>query len=83
MRRFRQADRSRLAQNPMEKKKKRTLIAVGVGGSFIAFLALIIFLARSEIVTLEMAKLMLAGLLGLYVGFGFLFVVYLAVRRMQ
>ena len=67
----------------METKKKRILIAVGVGGSFIAFLVLIIFLARSEIVTLEMAKLMLAGLLGLYVGFGFLFVVYLAVRRMQ
>ena len=67
----------------MEKKTRRALITLGVGGSFIAFVALIIYLARSEIVTLEMAKLMLAALLGLYVGFGFLIVVYLAVRKMQ
>ena len=67
----------------MEKKTRRALIAVGVLGSLIAFVALIVFLAAREIVTLEMAKLMFAGLLGLYFGFGFLIVVYLAVRRMN
>jgi hypothetical protein len=67
----------------MEKKAKRWLIAVGVLASFAAFVALIIYLAASESVTLEMAKLMLAALLGLYVGFGFLILVYLWVRKMQ
>jgi hypothetical protein len=67
----------------MDKKKKRALIAVGVLGSFIAFVVLINFLWAREIVTSEMAKLMFAGLTGLYVGFGFLIVVYLAVRRMN
>jgi hypothetical protein len=67
----------------MEKKKKRALIAAGVLGSFIAFVVLINFLWAREIVTLEMARLMFAALTGLYVGFGFLIVVYLAVRRMS
>jgi len=67
----------------MEKKKRRALIAVGVLASFIAFVVLINFLWAREIVTSEMAKLMFAGLTGLYVGFGFLIVVYLAVRRMN
>ena len=67
----------------MEKRKRRTLIAAGVGGSFVALVALVVYLARSELVTPEMAKLMLAGLLGLYVGFGFLFLVYLLIRKME
>ena len=67
----------------MEKKAKRTLIALGITGSFIAFAGLIIFLAASNLVTLEMAKLMFAALLGMYFGFGFLILVYLFVRRME
>ena len=67
----------------MQTKTKRWLMAVGVLASFVAFVAVIIYLARSESVTPEMAKLMLAALLGLYVGFGFLFLVYVAVRRMN
>ena len=67
----------------MEKKTRRALIVVGVLGSFIAFVVLINFLWAREIVTSEMAKLMFAALAGLYVGFGFLIVVYLAVRRMN
>jgi len=56
---------------------------VGVVGSFVAFVGSIIFLAASEIVTLEMAKLMLAALLGMYVGFGFLILGYLLIRKME
>ena len=67
----------------MEKRKKRAIIATGVGGSFVGLVALIIYLAASELVTPEMAKLMLAGLLGMYVGFGFLFLVYLFIRNMK
>jgi uncharacterized phage infection (PIP) family protein YhgE len=67
----------------MEKKNKRALIALGVIGSLLAFIALIVFLAASEIVTLEMAKLMLAGLLGMYVGFGFLILVYVLIRDLE
>ena len=67
----------------MEKTRKRALIAVGVTGSFVALVGVIIFLAASKLVTLEMAKLMFAALLGLYVGFGFLIAVYLAIRNME
>ena len=67
----------------MEKKRKRLLIWAGVVGSFVAFVGLIVFLAASEIVPLEMAKLMLAALLGMYVGFGFLILVYLLIRKME
>ena len=41
----------------MEKKKKRVLMAVGIGGSFATFFTLIVYLARSELVTVAMAKL--------------------------
>jgi hypothetical protein len=67
----------------MQTKTKRWLIAVGVLASFVAFVVVINFLWAREIVTSEMAKLMFAALLGLYVGFGFLIVVYVAVRRMK
>ncbi len=67
----------------MQTKSKRWLIAIGVLASFVAFVVVINFLWAREIVTSEMAKLMFAALLGLYVGFGFLFVVYVAVRRMK
>ena len=67
----------------MQKKRKRLLIASGVVGSLVAFVGSIVFMAASEIITSEMAKLMFAGLTGLYVGFGFLIAVYLAVRRMH
>ena len=67
----------------MEKKPRRVLIWVGIVGSFVAFVGLVVFLAASGIVTLEMAKLMLAALLGMYVGFGFLVLVYLLIRKME
>ena len=67
----------------METKPKRVLIAASIFGSLVALIGLIVFLAASEIVTLEMAKLMLAALLGMYVGFGFLILVYLLIRRME
>jgi hypothetical protein len=67
----------------VERKSRRVLIAVGVFGSLVALIGSIVFMTASEIVTLEMAKLMLAALLGMYVGFGFLILVYLLIRRMD
>ena len=67
----------------MDKRNRRALIALSVIGSLLAFIALIVFLAAREIVTLEMAKLMFAALLGMYVGFGFLILVYLLIRDME
>ena len=67
----------------VQKKRKRVLITSGVVGSFVAFAGSIVFMAASEIVTLAMAKLMLAALLGMYVGFGFLILVYMLIRKME
>jgi hypothetical protein len=67
----------------MQKKRKRLLIASGVVGSLVAFVGSIVFMAASEIITSEMAKLMLAALLGMYVGFGFLILVYMLIRKME
>ena len=67
----------------VDRKKRRGIIATGVGGSFVVLVALIVYLAATGYVTPEMAKLMLAGLLGMYVGFGFLYLVYLFIRNME
>ena len=63
--------------------KTRVKVAVGVVGSFMALVALINYLWAAKIITVEMAKLMFAGLLGLYVGFGFLIVVYVLIRKLD
>ena len=64
-------------------RRSRVKIALGVVASFVAFVGAIIFLSVSEIVTFEMAKLMLAALLGMYVGFGFLIAVYVLIRKLD
>ena len=63
--------------------KSRVAVALGVVGSFAVLVALINLLWAAKIVTSEMAKLMFAALLGLYVGFGFLIAVYLLIRKMD
>jgi hypothetical protein len=52
-------------------------------GSLVAHIGSIVFLAASEIVTLEMAKIVLAALPGMYVGFGFLTLVHLPIRSVD
>jgi hypothetical protein len=63
--------------------KSRVAVALGVVGSFVALVVVINLLWAAKIVTSEMAKLMFAALLGLYVGFGFLIAVYLLIRKME
>lgn len=64
-------------------KKRALQIVVGIAASFTGLAGTIIFLSVAKIVSVEMAMLMLAALLGLYVGFGVLVAVYRLVRRLE
>lgn len=64
--------------------RNRTLkVAAGIAASFAGFVGIIIFLFGAKIISLEMAKLMLVALLGLYVGFGFLIAVYRLIAKLD
>jgi hypothetical protein len=63
--------------------KSRVAVALAVVGSFVALVVVINSLWAANLITSEMAKLMFAALLGLYVGFGFLIAVYLIIRKME
>ena len=64
--------------------RSRTLIvAAGIAVSFIGLAGTIVFLSRTEIITVVLAKLMLVALLGMYVGFGFLIAVYRLIGRLK
>jgi hypothetical protein len=58
-------------------------IAAAIAVSFCALAAAIIFSSRTEVISVEVAKLMLAGLLGMYVGFGVLIAVYRLISKME
>jgi hypothetical protein len=62
----------------------RTLkVLAGIAASFIALVGTIIFLSEMKIISLEMAKLMLVALLGMYVGFGILIAVYRLIGKLK
>ncbi len=64
--------------------RNRTLKAVaGIAGSFAGLVGTIIFLSEMKIISFEMAKLMLVGLVGLYVGFGVLIAVYRLIAKLE
>jgi hypothetical protein len=64
--------------------RSRTLIiAAGIAISFIGLAGTIIFLSRTEIINVVLAKLMLVALLGMYVGFGFLIAVYRFIGKLK
>jgi hypothetical protein len=64
--------------------RSRTLIvAAGIAASFIGLAGTIILLAKMEIISFVLAKLMLVALLGMYVGFGFLIAVYRLIGRLK
>ena len=68
----------------MSMKRRKTLIAVaGIVVSFICLAGTIVLLSEGEMITVEMAKLMLVALLAMYVGFGFLFAVYRLIDRLK
>ena len=64
--------------------RNRTLkIVAGIAASFAGLLGMIIFLSVMQIISFEMAKLMLVGLVGLYVGFGVLIAVYRLIAKLE
>ncbi len=64
--------------------KHRTLkVIAGIAVSFIGLAGTIIFLAVTKIIGLELAKLMLVALFGMYVGFGFLIAVYRLIDKLD
>jgi hypothetical protein len=64
--------------------RHRTQKAVaGIAGSFVGLAGTIIFLSKMQIISFEMAKLMLVGLLGIYVGFGILIAIYRLISKLE
>ena len=59
----------------------KVLAAIAV--SFAGLVGIIILLSAANVISVVMAKLMLVALLGLYVGFGFLFAVYRLIGKMK
>jgi hypothetical protein len=64
-------------------RSRTLLIAAGIAVSFIGLAGTIMFLSRTEIISVVLAKLMLVALLGMYVGFGFLIAVYRLIGRLK
>ena len=58
-------------------------IAGGIAGSFIALAGTIVFLSAIGVISFSVAKLMLAALLGLYVGFGILIAIYRLIGKLK
>lgn len=64
--------------------RSRTLVvAAGIVASFIGLAGTVILLAKAEVISFVLAKLMLVALLGMYVGFGFLIAVYRLIGRLK
>ncbi|HEX9783079.1 MAG TPA: hypothetical protein VGA56_10185 [Opitutaceae bacterium] len=62
----------------------RTLkVVAGIVVSFTALAGTIILLSEMKVISFEMAMLMLAALLGMYIGFGVLIAVYRLVDRLE
>ena len=66
----------------MPRTKTLTVVA-GIAASFIGLAATVILLSVMEIVSFEIAKLMLVALLAMYVGFGFLIAVYRLIGKLE
>jgi hypothetical protein len=62
----------------------RTLkVVAGIIVSFTALAGTIILLSEMKVISFEMAMLMLAALLGMYIGFGVLIAVYRLVDKLE
>ena len=64
-------------------RNSKLKIAAGLSSLFAALVAVVIVLVARQIISFEMALLMLIGLLGVYFGFGVLFAVYRFVAQLD
>lgn len=67
----------------MTKSTKRALVGLAVVGSFLSLVFGIVTLARTATVTPQVATLMFVALIGLYVGFGILIIVYRLINQLD
>jgi len=58
-------------------------IAASASGSFSVLVALILVLLANQIVTLQLALMMVVGLIGIYFSFGVLFAVYRFIAKLE
>ena len=58
-------------------------VVAGIVISFAGLAGTIIFLSAAEIISLGMAMLMLAALVGMYVGFGILIAAYRLIGKLE
>jgi len=64
--------------------RNRTLkVVAGIVVSFTGLAGTIILLAKTKIISFEVAMLMLVALLGLYIGFGILVAVYRLIGKLE
>ena len=54
-----------------------------VAGSFLGLIGLVIYLAATDVVTRQMAILLVVSLLGCYIGFGILIGVYRLINKLD
>ena len=66
----------------MSRNKTLALVA-GIAASFIGLVGTIFFLARVQIISVAVAKLMLAALLAMYVGVGILIAIYRLLAKVE
>jgi len=64
--------------------RHRTLkVVAGIAVSFVGLVGTTILLLKAGTISFEMATLMLVALLGLYIGFGILVVVYRLISKLE
>jgi hypothetical protein len=64
--------------------RNRTLkVVAGIVVSFTGLAVTIILLAKTKIISFEMAMLMLVALLGMYIGFGILIAIYRLIGKLE
>ena len=65
------------------RRSKTLKIVAGIAASFIGLAGSIILLSKMEVISFEVAQLMLVALLAIYVGFGFLIAVYRFIGKLD
>ena len=64
--------------------RSRTLkVVAGIAVSLVGLLGAIILLSAMGIISVEMAKLMLAAVFAMYIGFGILIAIYRLIRKLE
>lgn len=62
---------------------RKLKIVAAVVASFCALIVVVLALMLKQVITFQMALLMLVALLGLYIGFGILIAVYRFIGRLE